>query len=150
MDVYQKTTRTAKYAIMFIGFTFMAFFFSEVMNKRKVHPIQYLFIGIALLVFYTLLLSISEHLNFDSAYLISSAAIIGLIGGYSASILGSGRLALMVAGILVLLYGYLYFVLQMEDYALLMGSIGIFAALSAVMYLTRKIDWYALKLNEPS
>jgi len=147
VDLYQKTTRTAKYSLMFIVFTFMSFFFSEVMNKERLHPIQYLFVGLALTVFYALLLSISEHLNFDIAYIISGAAVITLITGYSISILKKRKLSLMVGGILFILYGYLYFVLQMEDYALLMGSIGLFAALSIVMHTTRKIDWYLLKLD---
>lgn len=150
-DVYQKSMRTAKYAIMFILFTFIAFFFSEVMNKKRVHPIQYLLIGVSLVIFYTLLISVSEHLNFGLAYLISSVLTISLITLYAAGILQHRMLAGMVGGILTILYGYLYILLQLEDYALLMGSIGLFVVLSLIMYLTRKVDWYAIRLEgEPA
>ena len=145
VDIYQKTMRTAKYALMFIVLTFMAFFISEVMNRLRVHPVQYLFIGLAIIIFYVLILSISEQLNFGAAYLISAGAIIGLITGYAKAILKNGSVTLMVGGILVILYGYLYILLQLEDYSLLMGSAGLFLVLSAIMYLTRKIDWYAIQ-----
>lgn len=148
VDIYQKANRTAKYAVMFIGFTFLAFFFSEVMNRRRLHPIQYLLVGLAIIVFYTLLLSISEHLNFDGAYLIASVAIISLITGYSDSILKNRRMTVTIGGLLVILYAYLYLVLQQEDFALLMGSIGLFAVLAGVMYMTRGIDWYRLSLGD--
>ena len=145
VDIYQKSMRTAKYALMFIVFTFLAFFFSEIMNRLRVHPVQYLLIGLAVILFYTLLLSISEHIRFGMAYLFSATAIIGLITGYAAAILKNRPITLMVGGILTILYAYLYILLQMEDYALLMGSIGLFAVLSGVMYLTRKVDWYAIQ-----
>ena len=148
VDIYQKSMRTAKYALMFIVFTFMAFFFSEVMNKLRVHPIQYLLIGLAITVFYTLLVSISEHINFDTAYLISSVSVILLIAGYAKSILNNVRLSAIVGGVLLILYTYLYILLQLEDYALLMGSIGLFVVLSLIMYMTRKINWYSIKLED--
>lgn len=147
-DIYQKSMRTAKYALMFIVLTFMAFFFSEIMNKTRVHPIQYLFIGLAIIIFYSLLISISEHTNFDFAYIISSIAIIIMISGYAKSILKNKYITGIVAGILFILYAYLYLLLQLEDYALLMGSIGLFIVLGLVMYLTRKIDWYSIRVEE--
>ena len=143
VDIYQKSIRTAKYALMFIVFTFLAFLISEVMNRLQVHPVQYLLIGLAIIIFYTLLLSISEQINFGLAYLISAGAVISMITGYAKAILKNRVVTLMVGGILVILYAYLYFLLQLEDYALLMGSIGLFVVLSVIMYLTRKIDWYA-------
>ena len=143
VDIYQKSIRTAKYALMFIVFTFLAFLISEVMNRLRVHPVQYLLIGLAIIIFYTLLLSISEQINFGVAYLISAGAVISLITGYAKAILKNRVVTLMVGGILVILYAYLYILLQLEDYALLMGSIGLFVVLSVIMYLTRKIDWYA-------
>ena len=154
VDIYQKSMRTAKYALMFIVFTFMAFFISEVMNRLRVHPVQYLLIGLAIIIFYSLLLSISEQINFGAAFLISAAAVISLITGYTKAILKNRYVTMMVGGILTILYAYLYILLQMEDYALLMGSIGLFLVLSVVMYLTRKVDWYAvqpeaLKLSAP-
>ena len=144
VDIYQKSIRTAKYALMFIVFTFLAFLISEVMNRLRVHPVQYFLIGLAIIIFYILLLSISEQINFDVAYLISAGAVIGLITGYTKAIIKNRTVALMVGGILVILYTYLYILLQLEDYALLMGSIGLFAVLSITMYLTRKIDWYSI------
>ena len=147
-DVYQKTTRMAKYAILFLGFAFAAFFFSEILHKARVHPIQYLLVGFAILVFYLLLLSLSEHFGFDRAYLASTTAVILLISGYAQAILRSLRLGITVGAVLALLYGYLYVILQLESYALLMGSVGLFATLAAAMYFTRKIDWYAIRLNQ--
>lgn len=144
VDIYQKSMRTAKYALMFIAFTFMAFYISEVLNKLRVHPVQYMLIGLGIIIFYSLLLSISEQINFGAAYLISAGAVISLISGYAKAILKNRYVTLMVGGILVILYTYLYILLQLEDYALLMGSVGLFIVLSAIMYLTRKIDWYAI------
>jgi inner membrane protein len=142
-DIYQQASRTAKYAILFIGFTFSAFFIAEVLIRQKVHPVQYLLIGIALVLFYVLLISISEHLTFASAYLLATLATIALISFYAVSVLNSRRMGTLVAAILSGLYGYMYVLLNLEDYSLLMGGIGLFGVLAAIMYLTRRIDWYA-------
>lgn len=120
------------------------------MNKRRIHPIQYLLIGLAITIFYVLLISISEYLSFGTAYLVSSISVIALITGYSKAILKDKRFTATVFGILTLLYAYLYVLLQLEDYALLVGSIGLFVALSVIMYLTRKIEWYSLKITDES
>ncbi|MBI4743795.1 MAG: cell envelope integrity protein CreD [Actinobacteria bacterium] len=144
-DVYQKATRISKYAIMFIVFTFSAFFFSEIINKRKVHPIQYSLIGLAILLFYTLLLSLSEYINFNYAYIASAAAITLIITCYSYGIIKNKKFAYTILGILIILYSYLFIVLQLEDYALIMGNIGLLIILATVMYITRKIDWYAIE-----
>ncbi|MGD9872704.1 MAG: cell envelope integrity protein CreD [Kiritimatiellia bacterium] len=141
-DAYQKAERTVKYAAMFIVLTFMALFFSEVMNRIRIHPFQYLLVGLALIIFYSLLISIAEHLGFAKGYLIASAATILLITGYARSVLRKKSLALMVGSLLTLLYVYLYVLLQLGDYALLFGSIGLFVILAAVMFLTRRINWY--------
>jgi len=143
-DIYQKSIRIAKYSLMFIVFTFAAFFFSEVISRRRVHPIQYLLIGLAIILFYVLLLAISEHLTFDLAYILAAGAITAIITGYSQGILKNRNFTLTVCAILLVLYTYLYIVLQLEDYALIMGSIGLFLVLATVMFITRKIDWYAL------
>jgi inner membrane protein len=143
IDQYQKITRSVKYAIMFIALTFLTFFFVEIFNKKRIHPIQYLLVGFALLVFYTLLLSISEHTNFNFAYILSSIATIILITLYSKAIFKNNFLSLLLGCILIILYGFMYVVLQLQDYALLMGSIGLFIVLAAVMYASRKIDWYS-------
>lgn len=144
IDEYQKTMRTAKYAIMFIALTFLAFFMTEVLNKKVLHPVQYILIGLALILFYTLLLSISEHVSFNRAYLIASTAIIGLITAYTKGVLANNTVTAVIAGILIILYGFLFVILQLQDYALLLGSIGLFVILAIVMYLTRKLDWFAL------
>jgi inner membrane protein len=143
-DGYQRTTRTVKYAIMFIFLTFLTFFMIEVLNGRAVHPIQYALVGSALIVFYVLLLSLSEHIPFNLSYLIASAAIIAMIVLYTRSVLGSSKLAMAVAGMVTLLYGFLFVVLQAEDYALLLGSLGLFSTLGLTMYLTRRIDWFTV------
>ncbi|MDA8138449.1 MAG: cell envelope integrity protein CreD [Desulfobacteraceae bacterium] len=144
VDVYQKSMRTAKYALLFIAFTFYAFFLSEILSQLSVHPVQYLLIGFAMIIFYTLLLSFSEQIGFNRAYMISSTAVIILIMSYTRSISRRKSVTLMVGCTLGLLYGYCFILLQLEDYALLMGSIGLFAALAVIMYLTRKVNWYAL------
>ncbi|HPA77232.1 MAG TPA: cell envelope integrity protein CreD [Kiritimatiellia bacterium] len=141
-DAYQKAERTVKYAALFIVLTFLTLFFSEVMNRIRIHPLQYLLVGLALIIFYSLLISIAEHLGFAKGYLIASAATIGLITGYARSVLQKRSLALMVGSLLALLYVYLYVLLQLGDYALLFGSIGLFLILAAVMFLTRRINWY--------
>ncbi|MGE0077986.1 MAG: cell envelope integrity protein CreD [Bacteroidales bacterium] len=144
VETYQITERSMKYAILFISLTFMIFFFVEVMRKLKVHPIQYILVGFGLILFYLLLLSLSEQMGFGIAYLIASIGIVTMITSYAFSIFKNKRLTLILAGILVLLYGFLYILLQMQDYALLMGSVGLFIILAAIMYLSRKIDWYAI------
>jgi inner membrane protein len=139
VDIYQQSTRAVKYALLFIGFTFLAFFVSEILNKNPIHPIQYLLVGFAIIVFYTLLISISEHVNFFTAYLVSGLAVTLLITAYSKAILKNLYFTLTVFGILIFLYTYLYILLQLEDYALLTGSIGFFIVLSAIMYSKTKV-----------
>ena len=149
VNEYQKTMRSAKYAIMFIALTFLVFFFVEVLNKKRIHPIQYLLVGLALCIFYTLLLAISEYINFNFSYLVSSIATIALITAYSKSIFKNKFLTFLQGLILVVLYGFMYVTLQLQDYALLMGSIGLFIVLVIVMYLSRNIEWYSLSVNNP-
>ena len=148
VDEYQKTMRTAKYAIMFISLTFLTFFMIELLSKKIIHPIQYLLIGFALLIFYTLLLSISEYVVFQLAYLIAAAAIICLITVYSYSVLSDKLKSGLILGVLIILYGYLYILLQLQDYALLLGSLGLFVVLSLVMYLTRNINWFEIMSSQ--
>jgi inner membrane protein len=148
VDEYQKTMRTTKYAIMFISLTFLAFFMIELLNKKVLHPIQYLLIGFALLLFYTLLLSLTEHILFKYAYIIAAIANIGLITAYTRGLLKHYVQTILISAVLTILYAYLYIVLQLQDFALLMGSIGLFVILAAVMYLTRKIDWFLILKGE--
>jgi inner membrane protein len=150
VDFYQKSMRATKYAILFVVLTFSAFFISELIANVRLHPVQYLLIGLAIITFYTLLLSLSEHINFLIAYLVSSAAVIVLVTAYAKSILKKGKLAIIVGGVLATVYAYSYWLLQMVDYALVAGSIGLFVVLAAIMYVTRKIDWYAIKIPSRS
>ncbi len=142
VDHYQQNMRSAKYAIMFIALTFIVFFFVEILTKKRIHPIQYLLVGVALILFYSLLLSISEHLNFGMAYLIASVATIGLITVYTQSIFRNKTQTGILTFVLCLLYAFLYMVLQLEDIALLVGSIGLFIILAIIMYFSRKVNWY--------
>jgi inner membrane protein len=144
VDQYQKTTRTVKYAIMFISLTFLAFFLIEVLSRKLLHPIQYLLVGLGLILFYILLLSLAEHLSFPLAYLLASFGLILMISLYSKAILHDRRFMLIIAGVLTLLYGFLYVNLQLQDYALLLGSLGLFIILAMVMYITRNINWYTV------
>lgn len=148
VDSYQKSYRSIKYAILFIVFTFMVFFFIEVLNKVFIHPIQYILVGIALIVFYTLLLSISEHLQYNLAFIVSAIATLLLIAGYVKAILKSTTLMGLISGILLVLYSFIFVIIQLQDFALLIGSIGIFLILGLVMYFSRKIDWYNLNLKD--
>ncbi len=138
---YQKTLRTVKYALLCILLTFAAFFLIETAHKKSVHPFQYGLVGLALILFYTLLLSISEYTGFNSAYLIASAATIGLIAWFVKSILQSGRATIVLSVLLVLIYSYIFSLLQLQDYSLLLGSIGLFITLAVVMYFSRKLQW---------
>lgn len=141
---YHKAMRSAKYALLAISLTFLTFFLVEIFNKSKVHPFQYILIGLALCLFYTLLVSISEHSNFQLAYLISSAVIIGIIGLYARAILKSIKQSIVLVIILCFTYAFVYVTLQIQDYALLIGSIGLTSILAFTMYITRNVNWYEL------
>lgn len=141
-DQYQKTHRSIRYALLFIGLSFLVFFFNEMIAKMRLHPIHYLLVGIALVVFYTLLLSLSEQIGFNFAFASSALATMLLISTYVAAVLQSRRIGIKIGSILSILYTFIFIVLQSDDYALLMGSLGIFMVLASVMYFSRKIDWY--------
>ena len=145
VDEYQKTNRSVKYAEMFIMLTFIAFFFIEILNGKHLHPLQYFLIGFAVCMFYLLLLSLSEHISFNWAYGIGCVAITGMITLYSRAVLKNGFLTGLVGVILSGLYLFFYTLLQLEDYALLLGSLGMLLILGIVMYLTRNIDWYRVR-----
>lgn len=139
---YQQTTRTVKYAYLFIFLTFATVFFVEYHRQTPIHPVQYLLIGIALMVFYTLLLSFSEHIPFVWSYIIAMLMTITLITGYLAGILKIRKTALLVGALLLMLYVFMYVLLQLETYALLFGSIGIFVILAVLMYVSLRVKWY--------
>ena len=142
VDIYQKTDRSVKYAILFISLTFIVFFLFEVMKNLRLHPMQYLLVGMALTFFYLLLISLSEHIKFINAYMISTLASVIVISIYISAVLKSRIRAAGFAVMLSLLYGMLYVILVSEDNALLMGSVLFFSILALVMMVTRKLDWY--------
>lgn len=139
---YQFVSRSMKYAVMFIGLVFLTFFVFEALSGRRLHAAQYILIGLAQMVFYLLLLSLSEHLGFDRAFLAAAAATVLLIGLYAGAAFRARRYQLRALGVFSLVYGLIYLLMRLEDFALLAGSVAAFAGLSAAMWLTRNIDWY--------
>ncbi|MDR3339604.1 MAG: cell envelope integrity protein CreD [Candidatus Symbiothrix sp.] len=142
VDHYQQNMRSSKYSLLFIALTFAVFFFVEILTQKRIHPIQYLLVGLALILFYSLLLSISEQINFAIAYLIAAVATIALITAYTHSIFKNKSQTGILLVILAILYLFLYVILQLEDVALLIGSIGLFIILGIIMFISRKIKWY--------
>ncbi len=144
VDIYQQSERSVKYALLFIGLSFITFFLFEVLKGLRLHPMQYLLVGLGLSVFYLLLISLSEHIAFAWSYLAASLASTTVIGFYLSGVLHSLRSGSVMSAALLLLYAMLYAILRSEDNALLMGSLLIFSVLSMVMVVTRRVDWYAI------
>lgn len=142
VEQYQQSMRSAKYAILIILLTFGVIFFTEIMNKTRIHALQYLLVGLALCLFYSLLLSFSEHIGFNPAYLLSAALTIILVGGYMLGITKKKKPSLIMSGLLSVLYLYIFVLIQLETFALLAGSLGLFIILAMVMYFSKKIDWF--------
>jgi inner membrane protein len=145
VDFYQLVSRAAKYAMMFLATAFMAVFLLEISSTRQVHPVQYLFVGLTMIFFYVLLLSLAEQIGFLWAYLIAALATGGLISLYVARVQASINKGLVMAGVFFVLYGLLYLILQLEDYALLAGAIAGFVMLAVVMFSTLHVDWSGQK-----
>ncbi len=141
VDEYQKSERTAKYGILVIGLTLLVFLLIQLVSKVYIHPFQYMMIGLALVMFYTLLISISEHSNFFKAYAIAAFSVLALITVYSRAILKGFKFPLLICASLASLYGFIYVIIQLENYALLVGSIGLFLILAIIMFASRRIDW---------
>lgn len=141
IDQYQQTERASKYGFLVIGLSFLVFFLIQTISKINIHIFQYSMIGLALIMFYTLLISITEHSSFQFAYIIAAVAVVVMITLYSVSILKGIKFPVFIASSLSALYLFIYVIIQLEDYALLVGSIGLFLILGAVMYISRKIDW---------
>ncbi|WP_395403283.1 cell envelope integrity protein CreD [Pseudoduganella sp. UC29_106] len=144
VNVYSMADRATKYGLLFVALTFAAFFLFEVMKRLPIHPVQYALVGLALALFFLLLLSLSEHIAFLPAYLLASAACIVLIGYYLAHVLHDRRRGISFGAALTVLYGVLYGLLSSESNALLLGAILLFAVLAGIMVATRKVDWYRL------
>ncbi len=141
VNEYQQNERAAKYGFLVIGLTFLLFFLIQSISKINIHIFQYTMIGFALILFYTLLISITEHSSFTTAYCIAGSLVIIVIVLYSISVLKNRKFPLFIGLALTALYSFIYVIIQLEDYALLVGSIGLFCILAAVMYFSRKIDW---------
>ncbi len=141
VDEYQQNERASKYGFLMIGLTFLIFFLIQTISKISIHIFQYGMIGLALVLFYTLLISITEHSSFKIAYGIASFAVIVMLFLYTLSILKSRKFSIFIALALASLYSFIYVIIQLENYALLVGSIGLFMILGIVMYFSRKIDW---------
>jgi len=142
VDEYQKNTRAVKYAEMFIVLVFLAFFLIDLKTRTALHPIQYALVASALVLFYVLLLSVSEHMPFDTAYYLASGAITILVSLYMYATTRRRAVAGFMAALLAAQYGFLFVLMRLEDYALLLGSLGLLLILGFVMYQTRKIDWF--------
>lgn len=143
VDIYQRNERAVKYGLLFIGMTFVVFFLFEVLKRLRVHPVQYLLIGAALATFYVVLLALSEQIGFALAYALAAVAVVVIVGGYATAVLRARRAGLLLGGALALVYTLLYGLIAAEQYALLVGAFALLAAVALMMYLTRRIDWYA-------
>ena len=141
VDQYQKTMRTSKYSLLIILLTFVSLFLTELITKKKIHVFNYILIGVAMVIYYILLLSFSEQMGYNPAYLIASVATIALVSTFIASLLKNKLAALLFAGILAIFYVFIFVIIQLEDLALLIGSIALFVIVSVLMYFSRKINW---------
>jgi inner membrane protein len=148
VDVYSQVERATKYGFLFIGFTFLALLMFDVIGGVRVAGVEYLLVGVGLVLFFALLLAFAEVIGFTLAYIIASGGIIGLITAYSAAVLKSWKRAGYIGGLLTALYAVLYILLSLEAYSLLIGSLMLFAALAGVMYVTRNLDWGAPRGEE--
>ncbi len=142
VDQYQKSIRSAKYGILIILLTFVSLFLVEIIRKVRIHPFQYILVGAALIIYYSLLISLSEHVGYDAAYGISSVATIVLVALYSMTFMESRKLVFIFAGLLSFFYGFIFVIIQMEEFSLLLGSVGLFLTLGLLMYFSRGIRWY--------
>jgi inner membrane protein len=147
VDAYTKTMRITKYALLLIALTFAFYFFIEAVKNTPIHPIQYGLVGLAIVLFFTLLLSISEYLGFDPAYVIAALATIVLISWYTKVVTFNKNAAFSIAAVLIGVYTFIYFIIQLEDTSLLIGSIGLFIILGLIMHMSRKVKWYQPKVT---
>jgi inner membrane protein len=145
VDAYRQSERSVKYGILFIIFTFMVYFLFELVSRARIHIFQYGLVGVALCTFFLLLISLAEHIGFGYAYILASVLVIAQISLYSLNVIKTLRQTAIVTLVLAALYFYLYIVLQLEDYALLVSSIGLFLTLALVMFAVRNVDWYSEK-----
>lgn len=142
VDQYQKSMRTSKYSILIILLTFVALFLVEITQKIRIHPFQYILIGSALIIYYTLLLSFSEHMGYNVAYIVSSVLTVVLITLYSTSFLESRKLSVLLSLVLAIFYTFIFVIILQQDYSLLLGSLGLFCIVGVLMYFSRNVNWY--------
>jgi inner membrane protein len=142
VDQYQKSMRTSKYSPLIILLTFLSLLMVEIMRKIRIHPFQYILIGAALTIYYTLLLSFSEHIGYNSAYAIATISTVILISLYSSTFLDSKKLVFIFGGVLLFFYSFIFVIIQLQDYSLLVGSIGLFLIVALLMYFSKNINWY--------
>ncbi len=145
---YQAVTRSLKYALLFIGVVFLAYFLFEATSDTRVHPAQYVLVGLAQIIFYLLLLAIAERIGFNWAFLVAAVATVGLIGWYAGAVFKSRTRQYAAIAAFSLLYALIYVLMSLEDFALLVGAVAAFVAIAAVMWFTRNLDWYGLGLTE--
>jgi len=150
VDVYQRNERAGKYGLLFIAMTFVAFFLFEILKRLRVHPVQYLLVGAALATFYVVLLALSEQIGFGPAYAVAAAAVALIVGGYATAVLRARRAGLLLGVVLALIYAMLYGLIAAEQYALLIGALVLIVMVALMMYLTRRIDWYAYVPTSPA
>ncbi|MFM8912691.1 MAG: inner membrane CreD family protein [Flammeovirgaceae bacterium] len=139
---YQKSMRTAKYGVLVILLTFVALFLVEIMRKVRIHPFQYILVGAALIIYYSLLLSFSEHVGYNAAYWIATIATVILVSLYAITFLMHRRLIAVFSGLLTFFYLFIFVIIQMQDYSLLLGSVGLFTIIALIMYFSKGIQWY--------
>jgi inner membrane protein len=142
VDQYQKSMRTSKYGLLVIILTFVALFLVEITNKIRIHPFQYILIGAALVIYYTLLLSFSEQLGYNAAYWIATIATVTLVSMYAISFLKKFRLVILLTGLMIIFYTFIFVIMLQQDLSLLLGSVGLFIIIALLMYFSRKISWY--------
>jgi inner membrane protein len=142
-DPYQSVTRSLKYVLLFLGLIFVSYFVFEVTTRKRVHPAQYVLVGIAQIIFYLLLLSLAERIGFDLSFMLAGAATVALLSANAGWVFSSRLQGIRAAAIFTLLYALIYLMLRLEDNALLVGAIASFLAVAAAMYFTRRIDWYS-------
>lgn len=141
-DQYQKSIRTAKYGILLILLTFTALFLVEIVRKIRIHPFQYILIGAALIIYYSLLLSLSEHMGYNLAYLAATVATVALVSLYSSTFMAKQSLVFLFTGLISFFYGFIFVIIQAQDFSLLIGSLGLFFVVAALMYFSRSVNWY--------
>ncbi len=141
-DEYQQTMRSTKYGILLVILTFLSFFLVEVFSGKAIHPIQYLLIGLAHIIFYSMMLALSEYILFQYSYLIAGSLVIGLLTLYTKSIYKNRNIVLSISAMLISFYGFVYVLLQMQDYSLLLGNMALFLIPEAIMFFTRKANWF--------